>query len=494
MNTLKIYLNNICTIIFIMVLASFIGASFAYSDDNNRYREDTSRVFAPGYLNAAKYHAEHCAEAAVNRQTPDTTTFFDQVLERISTALKNSVKNDAKNKVRPEVKGPRGGGQKAVKAQASQAQEKTKAPEKGPGDVNGDGIVDGADFNSVSRAYGTKEGQAGYNSAADFNKDGYVNGYDLTVILSCYGRTYTYDTTTKTTESSSAATNQHNNTVMAPNAGTGYPENDYATLHQSDYGTNESQKTVKIGNDDLPGAGKTALTQPQKSTSEKNASYALTPEIMYKGAELKDEMNRASVLSAATKNPADEQKVIMDSVKALLTDVNKVEKESGNIAPELKKAENDLLNAVANILLAQAMPDLLKKGDIANVRAIFSELDSSKGKIMLEYAKSTKPYYENMLKDLAKNMAILQLKNILNPNITKEELAKLPPSELDKILEKMKKEENRAFEEEYLLQQEAKYRKAYLDPSKKKLEDDMKGMLTDFTGKINDVLKATERK
>ena len=90
---------------------------------------------------------------------------------------------------------------------------------------------------------------------------------------------------------------------------------------------------------------------------------------------------------------------------------------------ELKKAENDLLNAVANILLAQAMPDLLKKGDMANIKGIFQELDTQKKAILMEYEKGTKPYYDNMLKDLAKNMAILQLKNILNGNMTKEELA-----------------------------------------------------------------------
>jgi uncharacterized protein YnzC (UPF0291/DUF896 family) len=95
---------------------------------------------------------------------------------------------------------------------------------------------------------------------------------------------------------------------------------------------------------------------------------------------------------------------------------------------------------------------------------------------------------------MAKNMAILQLKKILNGDMTKEDLAKLPPSELDKILDKIKKQKNRAFEEEYLIQQEAKYRKAYIDPNKQKLQDDMKGMLKVFTKKINDALKTSEKK
>ena len=49
-------------------------------------------------------------------------------------------------------------------------------------------------------------------------------------------------------------------------------------------------------------------------------------------------------------------------------------------------------------------------------------LDKAKNKIMLDYNSSTKPYYENMIKDLARNMAILQGRNLLNPNMTKEEL------------------------------------------------------------------------
>jgi hypothetical protein len=202
----------------------------------------------------------------------------------------------------------------------------------------------------------------------------------------------------------------------------------------------------------------------------------------------------ASRLSNILKNPTEDQKVILDAIKSLLADSAKINEDGKNANPELLKAQNDLLNAVANILLAQAVPDLLKKGDISNIKTMFRELDNTKNKIMLEYAKSTKPYYDNMLKDMAKNMAVLQGRNLLNPNMTKDELDKLPPSELDKILEKIKNMKDKTFEEEYLLQQEAKYRKEYLDPNKKKLEEDMKDMMKNFTGRISDVLKSTEKK
>jgi hypothetical protein len=203
-----------------------------------------------------------------------------------------------------------------------------------------------------------------------------------------------------------------------------------------------------------------------------------------------EQMEIANALARILKDPTEVQKVMINALTALLNDTEKVAEDAatkGN--PELKKAENDLLQAVANLLLAQAMPDLIKKGDIAGIKTMFSDLDTAKTKLMNDYAKSTRPYYDNMLKDLARNLAMLQLKNILNPNMSKDELEKLPPSELDKILEKIKQQKDKAFEEEYLLQQEAKYRKTYIDPNKQKLEEDMKNMLNDFTKKINGALK-----
>ena len=209
----------------------------------------------------------------------------------------------------------------------------------------------------------------------------------------------------------------------------------------------------------------------------------------------KERMEIAMRLDSILKNPTGDQRVILDAVKALLADTSKIQEDAANKTnPDLKKAEDDLLNAVANILLAQAVPDLLNKGDVSNIKAMFSELDTQRNKIMLEYAQSTKPYYENMIKDMAKNMAMLQSKNLLNPNMSKDELSKLPPSELDKILDKIRNMKDKSFEEKYLLQQEAKYRQDYLDPNNKKLESDMKGMLNSFTSRINDVLKSSDKK
>ncbi|MDP3730481.1 MAG: hypothetical protein Q8R14_03035 [Candidatus Omnitrophota bacterium] len=199
------------------------------------------------------------------------------------------------------------------------------------------------------------------------------------------------------------------------------------------------------------------------------------------------EMEIAVMLASILKNPTEDQKMILDAVTSLLNEVNK--QSDGSESPELKKAQDDLLQVAAAVLIAQAIPDLLKEGDVANIKNIFSELNNSKGKIILDYQGSTKPYYDELVKELSKNMSILQLKNILSNNMTDEELAKLPRNEIDKIFEKLKQAKDKSFEAEYLLQQEAKYRKAYIDPNKKVLEENMKAMMRDFTQRLSKTLE-----
>ncbi|MFA5143889.1 MAG: hypothetical protein WC522_06985 [Candidatus Omnitrophota bacterium] len=212
--------------------------------------------------------------------------------------------------------------------------------------------------------------------------------------------------------------------------------------------------------------------------------------IQLNGIDLMD-MNIASILANIIKNPSEDQRAILNAIELIMKEADKLSEDAKSA--EIKKASDELLQAVALALLTQAMPDLLKRGDIANIKSIFSELESVNKKVLLEYNTAAKPYYDNVIKDLSKNMALLQLKNILSGEMSREQLERLPPSELDKILEKIKMQKDKAFEEEYILQQEAKYRNAYLEPSRKKLEADMKNMLKDFTGKINNALKTTEK-
>ncbi len=199
---------------------------------------------------------------------------------------------------------------------------------------------------------------------------------------------------------------------------------------------------------------------------------------------------KTSRLIGILNNPASDQKQVIDTVTSLLNDIENVQKETGDNSLELQKASDELLQAVANVLLAQAIPDLLKEGDLANLKGIFSNLDTAKSKIILEYKESTKPYYEEVKKMLEKNAAALDL-NL--KSILEKELRDMPRSEIDKIVEKLKAKEKRTFEEEYILQEEQKARATYLEPNKKRLEETMKAMLQEFTKRLSTTLGTTKK-
>ncbi|HWE38323.1 MAG TPA: dockerin type I domain-containing protein [Isosphaeraceae bacterium] len=50
-----------------------------------------------------------------------------------------------------------------------------------PGDVNGNGVVDSTDIQSIKGAMRSKNGDPGYNFSADNNRDGRINADDLTI-------------------------------------------------------------------------------------------------------------------------------------------------------------------------------------------------------------------------------------------------------------------------------------------------------------------------
>ncbi len=57
------------------------------------------------------------------------------------------------------------------------------------GDVDGDGDVDLTDLSALLAAYGTCEGDPGYNADADFDGDGCITLVDLAILLANYGYT-----------------------------------------------------------------------------------------------------------------------------------------------------------------------------------------------------------------------------------------------------------------------------------------------------------------
>jgi hypothetical protein len=206
----------------------------------------------------------------------------------------------------------------------------------------------------------------------------------------------------------------------------------------------------------------------------------------------RQEMSLAMALASILKDPTDDQKLVLDIVETLLNDMKELKTEKAQ-NPDLDKTENELMMVVTSYLLAQGIPDLLKEGDISNIRNIFKDFGQSRDKIMLDYRESIKPYYNRMIKELESNLAILQLKGILSKKLTQEELHKFEPKEIDRLTSAIRKANDRSFEMEYILQQEGKYRKEYIDPSNKVLAEAMKKLMKSFAWKLNNALETQKK-
>lgn len=218
--------------------------------------------------------------------------------------------------------------------------------------------------------------------------------------------------------------------------------------------------------------------------------YALAMPAINASEARENEIQVALILASILKNPTEEQKMIIAAAEALLTDINNMEGDAKS--PELNKAADNLIQVMAAVLIAQAMPDLFTETDVLAVRSVFAELGSAKAKIFLNYQESTRPYYERIVKELANNMNILQMNNIISGNISREDLENMPRSDIDKIMENLKKAKDRSTEEEGILRKEEEYRKQYLDPNKKMMEDSMKSMMNDFTRRLSLVLESAK--
>ena len=199
-----------------------------------------------------------------------------------------------------------------------------------------------------------------------------------------------------------------------------------------------------------------------------------------------DTMELASTLADILSNPTEEQKAVLDVVASLLEEAGKM---GGEEKGAVEKASDGLIQAVATILVAQAIPDLLNADDISNIKGIFSELGTVKGKVLSDYQNAIKPYYDEMKKALVENMNALQLNNVISKNTLEKELENLPPIEIDRIISKMKNSKDKTPEAASILREESRLRGEYLDPNKKAMEDNMKVVLDNFTKRLYDVIE-----
>jgi len=200
----------------------------------------------------------------------------------------------------------------------------------------------------------------------------------------------------------------------------------------------------------------------------------------------KQGMGWALTLASILSNPTEEQKAVLDAVASLLEEVGKMEGEGKGA---VEKASDGLIQAVATILVAQAIPDLLNADDISNIKGIFSELGTVKNKVLSDYQNAIKPYYDEMKKALVENINTLRLNNVISKNTLEKELENLPPIEIDRIISKMKNSKDKTPEAASMLREESKLREAYLDPNKKAMEDNMRSMLKEFTKRLYSILE-----
>ena len=210
------------------------------------------------------------------------------------------------------------------------------------------------------------------------------------------------------------------------------------------------------------------------------------------GQETADQMSVAMAIAKILKDPTQMQKLILDAIDGLLKDIQDVQEKAG-FNQELNKSENDLLQMAVAALLAQDVPELLRAGDVESINGIFRDLGQAKEKLMLDYSQSIKPYYSSVVKELSVNLYALQLKGMLSKNITEEELCNLEPREIGRILDRIRKANDKSFELQDIIQQDTKYRKDYLDPQSRALQDNIRIMLASFTGRIGKALEEKSR-
>ena len=380
-------------------------------------------------------------------------------------------------------------------------------------DINMTGSVNSLDYSVMWRVMGRATSTlTPLQQRADINRDGIVDNADYTLLQNAWFTT-SVNTVTSNTEKGSYALGTRS--ISVTTAGSNVNSADvstaayritnplYTQFNTSNF-TENSQSITPISADVDKKLRESFISKKFKNLSDKESANTAATDVSERMLAYKDALtlsgdaifkaysNRDNpgdaemMLSKIIRNPTQDEKKIMDVLTDILITVEGLNKDSAG-AESLKQAADDLLQMVASVLIAQAVPDLLKEGDVANIKGIFSDLDTSRRAILTDYNESVKPYYDEMKKMLSSNKSV-----VFNAMLEKE-LSKMEPNDIDKVLEKLHKASNKSFEEEYILQQEEKYRKQYIDPNKKVLEDKMKVMMKDFTQRLSGVLEGAQK-
>ena len=198
----------------------------------------------------------------------------------------------------------------------------------------------------------------------------------------------------------------------------------------------------------------------------------------------------AMELANIMREPTKEQKVILDAVASLLSEAEKLEEE-GAMSEDLKEAIEEFTLMVATVLLLEERPGLLREEAVESIRDIFSEFGEEKRDIFHAYGEEAlvKTYYQKLVKELARDLAALQFKDLISKDITRDQLSELTPKRIDEILNRMRRIKDKTRVEERLLKKEARYEKQYIKPAQRKLTDRMRRLVENYTKKLNDILE-----
>jgi deoxyribose-phosphate aldolase len=184
-------------------------------------------------------------------------------------------------------------------------------------------------------------------------------------------------------------------------------------------------------------------------------------------------------------NPTEAEAQMIETVGALLAESEK----SGLEETDLANARNEFINMAVAAIVAQAIPDLLKKEDIVTIKEAFSDFNNLKAVIMENYAATTEEYYDDMRTVISKDAASLEARGLLTNKLLKKGLSNLTRQEIDGLMKKIREAEVKGAEETWILEEEARLRAEHnVDKAYANFVKEMAGLLNGFTAKLYGVL------
>jgi hypothetical protein len=187
-------------------------------------------------------------------------------------------------------------------------------------------------------------------------------------------------------------------------------------------------------------------------------------------------------------SPSKDMVKVTEALKTIMSDLKK--SDAAGDGPQVKELQ-DQFAKIADMMDSNQYSLNVPGRDAgyASVAHLFKGLDNQRAVMMMKYVKATEPYYDKVRGILLKNIKIIKAMGGVAKQVTEEDIAKMPRSEIDKILEKMRQAADKTFEMDYILQQESEYKKEHIEPNIKQLKNEMAGAIGEFTEKVSQVVK-----